>query len=690
MKKIQILLVSIMCFISATAQINTDRVMIIGRNALYYEDYILAIQYFNQVIQAKPYLAEPYFFRAIGKYYLEDMKGTEDDCTLALERNPFMTRAYQLRADARQGQEKYEDALTDYKKALSSNPRDKFSLINTGIVYMQLKDYDEAESSLNRLSDLYPKYLQGYLVKAAMYIESGDTLKAFDNYNYALGLDKYDSQTYSLRGLLYYHTHQYDSALVDLTEAINIDPLYVGNYINRGLIKYSLSDLRGAMQDYDIVIDKEPNNIIARFNRGLLKAQVGDDNSAIEDFDVVLKFEPKNYMAIYNRAFLRSSIGDHSGAIADMTTIIDNNPDFYNAYYARAQIKRDSNDLKGADKDYEKGHQLELLALKDSKSGGDKSSEQKTREKSDDDLDKFNLLVVADKSDEDKTKYQNERRGRVQDRNVSTDIEPKFVLSFYEKTDDAKHRVLFSRLVEDINSSGVLSKVVKLTNDETSLNSLQIEEHFNSINNLSEKIANDTLDAELYFARAIDFMLVQDYQSSIDDLAKAIYIKPNFTLAYFNQAVAYEKQLELKDYSIAYEANDTQSSIAAASGIGATTIGGLAKSDVSPMSIKPADNKVLEYEMILRNYNKVIELNPEFPYSYYNRAGIKYAQKDFRGAILDYNEAIRQNPSFSEAYYNRALARFQIGDKEKGLEDMRKAGEGGIMSAYGIIKRMSE
>lgn len=43
------------------AQINTDRVMMIARNALYFEDYVLSIQYFNQVINAKPYLYEPYF-----------------------------------------------------------------------------------------------------------------------------------------------------------------------------------------------------------------------------------------------------------------------------------------------------------------------------------------------------------------------------------------------------------------------------------------------------------------------------------------------------------------------------------------------------------------------------------------------------------------------------------------------------
>ena len=38
--------------LAVCAQINTDRVMAIGRNALYFEDYVLSIQYFNQVINA--------------------------------------------------------------------------------------------------------------------------------------------------------------------------------------------------------------------------------------------------------------------------------------------------------------------------------------------------------------------------------------------------------------------------------------------------------------------------------------------------------------------------------------------------------------------------------------------------------------------------------------------------------------
>ena len=62
----------------AYAQINTDRVMMIARNALYFEDYVLSIQYFNQVINAKPYLYEPYFFRGLAKINLDDYQGLED------------------------------------------------------------------------------------------------------------------------------------------------------------------------------------------------------------------------------------------------------------------------------------------------------------------------------------------------------------------------------------------------------------------------------------------------------------------------------------------------------------------------------------------------------------------------------------------------------------------------------------
>ena len=90
-------------------------------NALYFEDYVLSIQYFNQVINAKPYLYEPYFLE-IGQNKSEDYQGAETDCSAAIERNPFVVGAYQIRGLARIKQSKFEGAISDYKTALQYEP----------------------------------------------------------------------------------------------------------------------------------------------------------------------------------------------------------------------------------------------------------------------------------------------------------------------------------------------------------------------------------------------------------------------------------------------------------------------------------------------------------------------------------------------------------------------------------------
>ena len=59
--------------------------MTIARNALYFEDYVLSIQYFNQVINAQPYLYEPYFFRGLAKINLDDYQGAESACDAAIQ-----------------------------------------------------------------------------------------------------------------------------------------------------------------------------------------------------------------------------------------------------------------------------------------------------------------------------------------------------------------------------------------------------------------------------------------------------------------------------------------------------------------------------------------------------------------------------------------------------------------------------
>lgn len=677
-RKYILLFISCFCALNSVAQINTDRVTLIGRNALYYEDYVLSIQYFNQVIKAKPHLAEPYYYRAIAKFMLDDNKGAEDDCTACISRNPFIMNAYALRADARLNLGDYDGAVGDYEYSLKENPSSKGILINRGLAYTHKKDYDRAEQSFTDLIKYYPSFTQGFLARGAMFVEKGDTIRGLDDYGHAIEMDKYFSQSYSMRGLVFYAQHKYKEALVDLNEAIKLAPDAIGNYINRGLVRYSIDDLRGAMSDYDKVVETAPNNLIARFNRGLLRAQVGDDNRAITDFDVVLQQEPDNMMAYINRALLKSNIADYNGALKDLNIVLKEYPDFYQGFYTRADIKRKQNDLKGAERDLAYARKEEDRLSREALKSGETILD-KTREKSDKEINKFNLLVVADKGEEQKSKYESETRGRVQDKQVAVEFEPRFVLSFYHKDNEVRNGVHFSVLIDKMNKANIFPSLLRITNAPAPLTESQVSAHFNMIDDFSKYIDGNTNDPQLYFGRALHYTLVQDYANAIDDLKKAIAVDDKYAMAYFVLGTIYARMYELDENATKtynprniLEKDKNESLIV---------------KDVKSATSMPVEKS--DYELALVNYTKLIELTPDFAYAYFNRAELRLSNKDYRAAILDYNEAIRRDGEFAEAYFNRGLARLYMDDKDRGLDDLRKAGELGITGAYSIIKRMT-
>ena len=673
----------------AFSQINTDKVLAIGRNALYFEDYVLSIQYFNQVIKAKPWLAEPYFYRAVAKLNLDDFKGAEEDCSLCLQRNPFFAQAYYARGIARQSLGEYDEAINDYQKGLEFKAGDRQMLINMAVAYIQKKDYDSADIAFENLMASSPNHSMNYLSRGAMFLEKGDTVKALEDYSKAIELDPYYAHSYGNRAIIYYQTDRLEEALIDLNNAIYLNNRESGFFINRGLVSYQMNNLRGAMNDYDQVVSMDSQNLIARFNRGLLRAQVGDNNRAIEDFDVVLNIEPDNYMAYYNRALLMLETADYVGAINDLDVVLSQYPNFIPGYYTRAEAKRKAGDFAGSERDsfvaYQRNQSTTNQQQNNSNNNANTQNQQEenTREESDKNINKFNRLVVYDKEEERKNKYQSDIRGRVQDQNVRIDIEPQFVLTYYERPDAVKKIVYYNQLVENFNQQIILSRRLRITNQEAALNEIQVAEHFLSIDNYSAQIERNDNDANLYFGRAIDFMLVQDFAEAIQDYDRVVSIDPEFVMAYFNRAIVRYKQLEY-NMSHVNELNDfagTNMNF---------NIGGTQQRVQQAAPTPTRDNKqTYEHEMIVRDYDTVIRLNPDFIYAYFNRGNLRCAQHDFRAAVVDYNEAIQRDPEFAEAYFNRGLAHLSLGNAERGVADLSKAGELGIINAYNIIKRMT-
>ena len=177
-KGFMLFLALLLGMLSGRAQVNTDQVLRIGQNALYFEDYMLSIQYFNQVIASKPYLAQPYLMRAIAKLNLEDYVGAEADASRAIELNPFLSDAWEVRGVARQNTGRNRLAVADYDEALALLPRNRSLLFNKALALSDIHDYEAAGACFEELLGHYPSFDNAYLGRARMLLAAKDTLAA--------------------------------------------------------------------------------------------------------------------------------------------------------------------------------------------------------------------------------------------------------------------------------------------------------------------------------------------------------------------------------------------------------------------------------------------------------------------------------------------------------------------------------
>lgn len=707
---ISTILLTISVAVCSFAQINTDRVLAIGRNALYFEDYVLSIQYFNNVIAVKPYLPEPFLYRSIAKVYLEDYTGAEQDATACLERNPFVVTAYQVRGIARQNLKDYDGAISDFLQGLQIQPENKVFLRSLGVSYALKDDFSKADSCFESFISIFPSEPSAYITRAQLKMEMNDSVQALANLNKAIDLDKSSSYAFGLRGMLLEAKQRHTEAISDLDMAIKLDPEQPAYYINRGLVKYNTNDLRGALADYDQAIQLDPQSVISLYNRGLLRAQIGDRNRAISDFSAVLELEPDNTFASYNRAILRDEVGDLRGAIDDYTAVFNQHPNFFPALYARSENNRKLGRSAAADDDFKQAFLVEQRVKKERDAreqrrkellaqgvqnpdsiiyadadtrDEDLTDDERTRRESDRNIRKFNRIMTAS-NDNGKNRYESNIRGRIQDRNFTVEMEPMFVLSYYDNDDEVRQSIYFEKTISDFNRAGLLSRRLKVVCHEPMLNNDQVQAHFASIDDFSLMIGVSGNNLIHYFGRSLDFMLVQDYQNAIADLNQILMRKDNFILAYFNRAVVRFRQIEIQDRA---------GIVSAKSNTGDDDLRNTALSVNAPVSMtqtqaaRQQQVRKVECDLAMRDLDKVIELSPTFVYAYYNRAYISSKMNNLDAALADLDKAIELYPGFAEAYYNRGLIHLRMGKTRLGIQDLSKAGELGLAVAYSVLKR---
>ncbi len=641
--------------LAGMAQFNTDRLVTVGRSALYYEDYVLSIQYFNQAIDAKPYLYEPWFYRAVAKYYLDDYVGAESDCTEALDRNPFVVKVYELRGLTRIQQKKYDAAVGDYVRALRYDPENQGLWHNRVLCRIYQEDYDGALADIDTMLTKWSRSAKAYSMQAEVYLHRKDTASAEAALEKSIAIDEFDAGVWAVRSGISFAREDWEKAEEYLGKAIHLQPKVAGYYINRALARIKRNNLRGAMADYDTALDFEPGNFLGHYNRGLLRAHIGDDNRAITDFDFVLNLEPDNTMALLNRAILLDKTGDLRAAIRDYSKVIDEFPNFWTGLINRAGCYRRLGMTKQAEADEFKVYKARLYKTLYGRQP--RLDKKKLRKRSDIDPDKYNQLVVADEQ-EAGPEYESEYRGRVQNRAADMEYMPMYELSYERIRSEIKTYVPFDGEVENFNQSvaGSIRRPrvmpVYVNSGHQTVEERNPDTYFIYIDSLTAEIsstADKTRQLPLLLMRSVAYSMVQNFESAIDDASACIQMDSTSALAYWQRAVSQSRQNEFN------------------------------ASQGTDVTMKTAN--------VLSDLTDAIAAGGQSAYLYYNRGNVYAGRKDYVHAEEDYTSALKLDGNMAEAYYNRGLVRLAEKKVQEGVGDLSKAGELGLYKAYSVIKK---
>lgn len=626
-------------------QWNTYNMLQMGKNAIYFDDYVSAIDNFNNIIRLKPYLSEPYFFRGVAKMNLDDYEGAIQDYSRAIDLSPNYFHAYMYRGIAYHNLRKYEEAMKDYNYAISLDPSDAYVYANRGMTKAQMGDYKGAEKDYSKSLLIDNKLLAAYLNRAIMREKLDDVDGALADCNAAIKLNMFSDDAFGLRGYLWYRQKDYHNAIEDFNRALKANPKNKRILMSRAMVWYEMKKYQEALDDYSEVVRIDSNYIYAYYNRAMLRGEVGDYNNAIADLDKVVEMNPDNILIYFNRGLIKMEIKDLPGAYNDFSESIRLYPDFVKAYMARAAVGNAMKDYAAADRDYAQASAIMERYRK--MKAGDRNALVDTTEN-------FRRLIDFSARND---RMRDVINGRVQDRNVIVALQDIFCIRHLSIDSLRSGKVqYYNQHVMAYNQQHNYTSSLSVTNRKCNYPEEMIRMN---IERYSDEIQQGNADA--YLLRGIFYMNNQEYPKAIEDFNKVVDADPKDILAIFNRGNA---RMLMYDYIESIDDNMNRI-------VGST----------------PEVKRSVDYSEVLEDYRKCLEIDPSFVFALFNMANVYVKSEKIDQAMEAYTQVIAMDKDLAEAYFNRGLLYIYVGRKAEANADLSKAGELGITDAYNIIKR---
>ncbi|WP_293127611.1 tetratricopeptide repeat protein [Microcoleus sp. bin38.metabat.b11b12b14.051] len=199
---------------------------------------------------------------------------------------------YAKQGDACFFENRYEDAIAAYDRALQIQPDLADTWNNRGVVFTRMQRYPEALASYEQATTLRPNYPDAWNNRGVVLLELQKYPEAIGCYEQAIQAKPDYADAWNNRGVAFSKMQEYEQAVISYNQALQVKNDYTDAWNNRGVALSKLQKYEAAIDSYDNAAKIRPDFYRIWYNKARCYALQGKIELAIENLKRALNLNP--------------------------------------------------------------------------------------------------------------------------------------------------------------------------------------------------------------------------------------------------------------------------------------------------------------------------------------------------------------------------------------------------------------